>query len=197
LADFYSSYSAYKNYQPASLGGKDIKRFDAEIWRPAGFTPDMKCLELGCGTGGFLEYLAHKKVRDFRGLDHDHALTGVLRPEIRDRFTCQDIGAFLNEDKGAPWDRAGKIVIRVPNGSSPWGMSYQYGDLTHKTAFNPESLRQLATACDLQIDRVYDQRRGSRRRRLTDALVCKLLSWTLLTPPALWGANLYCILRLK
>jgi len=225
LADFYASYSAYKNYQPVTLGSKDIRRLDAEIWVPAAFRTDMRCLELGAGTGQFLAYLAHKGVQDFHGLDHDEALQAVLAPELRDRFTCQDLWQFLADDTAAPWDRivlldvlehfsaeegfrlisslksilsdTGKIIIKVPNGASPWGMSYQHGDLTHKTAFSPESLRQLATACELQVDRIYDQRRGSRRRMLTDALVHKFLSWALLTPPPLWGANLYCILSAK
>ena len=91
----------------------------------------------------------------------------------------------------------GKVVIRVPNVSSPWGINYQYGDLTHKTAFNSESLRQLATACSLNVDLIYDQKRGSRRRMVTDAIVHKFLSWALLTAPPFWGANLYCVLSVK
>lgn len=225
MADFYSSYSAYKNYQPASLSAKDIKRFDEEIWEPGHFSKDHSCLELGSGTGLFLEYLAHKNVKDFQGLDHDDALLPVLRSAIRTHFTCQDVHAFLKENTSSRWDRIilldvlehftpeegfrlmtslkealnprGKIVLKVPNGASPWGMNYQYGDLTHKTAFTSESLRQLATACDLQIDHIYDQRRGSRRRMITDKLVHKFLAWALLTPPPLWGANLYCVLALK
>lgn len=92
---------------------------------------------------------------------------------------------------------SGKVIIKVPNGGSPWGMSYQMGDLTHKTAYNSESLRQVATACGLNVDTIYDQRRGSTRRMFTDAVVNKFLSWALLTPPPFWGANLYAILSLK
>lgn len=225
MADFYSSYSAYKNYQPASLSAKDIKRFDAEIWRPAQFSENQSCLELGSGTGQFLEYLAHKNSQKFQGLDHDEALKEVLRPELRKHFQCADIWQYLSENNDAQWDRivlldvlehftpedsfrlisslknslsqTGKIVLKVPNGASPWGMNYQHGDLTHKTAFTFDSLRQLATACDLEVEKLYDQRRGSRRRMFTDALVHKFLSWALLTPPPLWGANLYCILAHK
>ena len=205
-----------------SLSKKDIKRFDAEIWQPAAFSQSLSCLELGSGTGLFLEYLAHKKIQSFQGIDHDDALVSVLRPEIQKHFHCADIGSYLTENPTAQWDRivlldvlehftpedgfelilslkpilaeTGKIIIKVPNGASPWGMNYQYGDLTHKTAFSTESLRQLATACDLRVDAIYDQKRGSRRRMLTDAVVHKFLSWALLTPPPLWGANLYCVL---
>ena len=92
---------------------------------------------------------------------------------------------------------SGKVINKVPNGGSPWGMSYQMGDLTHKTAYNSESLRQVSTACGLNVDTIYDQRRGSPRRMFTDAVVNKFLSWAMLTPPPFWGANIYPILSLK
>ena len=223
--DFYSSYSAYKNYQPTTLGYKDINRFDDEIWEPAAFTSDMRCLELGAGTGQFLKYLSHKGVQDFYGIDHDSDLKVVIQPEILERFECADVWEFLESSKNTEWDRvvlldvlehfmpedgflllsliakslkpSGKIIIKVPNGGSPWGMSYQMGDLTHKTAYNSESLRQVATACGLSVDTIYDQRRGSPRRMFSDAVVHKFLSWALLNPPPFWGANLYAILSLK
>ena len=97
--DFYSSYSAYKNYQPTTLGYKDINRFDDEIWEPAAFTSDMRCLELGAGTGQFLEYLSHKGVQDFYGIDHDSDLKVVIQPEILERFECADVWEFLESSK--------------------------------------------------------------------------------------------------
>jgi cyclopropane fatty-acyl-phospholipid synthase-like methyltransferase len=223
--DFYSSYSAYKNYQPTNLGRKDIKRFDSEIWGPAAFTPDMVCLELGSGTGEFLQYLHYKGVRNFQGVDQDPKLKTVLKPEILAQFECSDILEFLISPLRTNWDRVvlldvlehftpengfrllslitkrlnpgGKIIIKVPNGGSPWGMSYQAGDVTHKTTFNSESLRQLATASQLCVDNIYDQRRGSRRRVITDTILHKFLSWALINSPPFWGANIYAILSLK
>jgi len=221
-ADFYASYCAYKNYRSPSLAAKDIARFDAEIWTPAAFSADMRCLEIGSGTGAFLAYLAGKGLTNFQGIDHDPALQAVQPPDVAAKFECADVWQYLEALKETTFERIvlldvlehfspdegfrllslvgnalsgqGKIVIKVPNASSPWGLTYQYGDLTHKTAYNAESLRQLATACGLRVDRVYDQRRGSRRRMVTDTIVHRLLSWALLTPPRHWGANLYCVL---
>jgi 2-polyprenyl-3-methyl-5-hydroxy-6-metoxy-1,4-benzoquinol methylase len=223
--DFYSSYSAYKNYQPPKLGLKDIKRFDFEIWGPAAFTPDMACLELGSGIGEFLQYLHHKGVKNFQGVDHDPNLKTVLKPEILARFECTDVWEFLKSPPSTNWDRVilldvlehftpedgfrllslikkvlnpgGIIIIKVPNGGSPWGMSYQAGDMTHKTTFNSESLRQLATASQLCVVNIYDQRRGSRRRVITDKILHKFLSWALINSPPFWGANIYAILSLE
>lgn len=218
---FYSTYSAYKDYGTPALSGKDVARYDVEIWKPASFAPHMACLEIGCGTGEFLSYLAHKGVADFTGIDHDPALQDALPAAVAGRFRCADVWAYLDAARASSFDRVvmldvlehfssddgvrllgrvgemlrpgGKVVVKVPNVSSPWGMRYQYGDLTHKTAYTPESLRQLGIASGLIVDRVYDQRRGSRRRRFTDAVVCRFLTWALLAPPAMWGPNIYCI----
>jgi len=224
-ADFYSSYSSYKNYSTPSLASKDIKRFDAEIWNPAAFSTELSCLEIGSGTGEFLFYLAHKGLKNFRGIDHDAALKKVQSPEVAPNFECLDLWQYLKGCAENKFDRVvlldvlehfspeegshllslvkkilrakGKIILKVPNAASPWGLNYQFGDLTHKTSYTSESLRQLATDCALKVDIVYDQKRGSRRRLMTDTIVNKFLSWALLTPPSLWGANLYCILSSK
>ena len=224
-ADFYSSYSAYKDYHSPSLAPKDIQRFDAEIWNPAAFSTDLRCLEIGSGTGEFLTYLAHKGLEGFHGIDHDPALKEVQTPEVASKFECTDVWQYLEGSAENKFDRVvlldvlehfspeegfrllsltkkvlgekGKIILKVPNAASPWGLNYQFGDLTHKTPYTSESLLQLAIACALKVDSVYDQKRGSRRRLMTNAIVHKFLSWALLTPPPLWGANLYFILSPK
>jgi SAM-dependent methyltransferase len=217
---FYESYAAFKGYETPGLSAKDVARFDAEIWRPASFSAGMRVLELGCGTGQFMAYLAGKDITDITGIDHDPALAGVIPEEVRNCFICTDVMKWLPETAAeAPFDRivlldvlehfkpddafallqkmaarlapGGRIVVKVPNAGSPFGLTYQFGDLTHLTAFNSISLGQLATAAGLRVERLYDQHRGSRRRRFTDAAVRKFLSWALLTPPPLWGANLY------
>jgi len=218
---FYESYSAYKSYQPVSLNAKDISRFDAEIWHPANFEREMRCLEIGAGTGVFLSYLSTKGMSEFYGIDRDPALKSIQLPEIRGKFECVDIWTYLEREDIATFDRIvmldvlehfspedgfrlltslktilnenGKIVVKVPNASSPWGMSYQFGDLTHLTAYTPDSLRQMGVACGLNIDLIYEQKRGSRKRRVLDAMLGRLLSLALLSPPELWGANIYSI----
>ena len=141
--DFYASYCAYKDYRAPSLAAKDIARFDAEIWKPAKFSVDMACLEIGAGTGEFLTYLATKGLSDFHGIDHDPALKDVQAPEVASRFECVDVWQYLENTKDRKFDRIvlldvlehfspeegfrllsmatstltdqGKIVIKVPN----------------------------------------------------------------------------------
>ncbi|MDA8229905.1 MAG: class I SAM-dependent methyltransferase [Magnetospirillum sp.] len=220
---FYGSYASYKKYATPEIGPKHIRRFDTDIWRPGACAADMRFLEIGCGTGAFLAYLAAKGVTDFVGIDHDPALAAVIPETVRDRFACRDVWQALADPDLGELDRVvaldviehfaaedalrlltavkgaltpgGRIVLKVPNAACPWGLQYQFGDLTHRTAFTPHSLRQLATAAGLNVVSVLPHRQGSRRRLATDALVHRFLSWALSTPPEIWTANIIAVLE--
>jgi cyclopropane fatty-acyl-phospholipid synthase-like methyltransferase len=219
----YGTYASYKGYRTPELGSKHMRRFDDEIWRPAECRHDMSFLEIGCGTGAFLAFLAAKGVSRLVGIDHDPALADIVPASVRAHFTCRDLRDALADPAVEPFDRVvaldvfehftadealsllsaiagklndgGRVVLKVPNAASPWGASYQYGDLTHRTAFTPLSMRQLADAAGFRVHRLAPQRQGSRRRLVTDALVHRFLSWALLTPPEIWSANFYAVLE--
>jgi cyclopropane fatty-acyl-phospholipid synthase-like methyltransferase len=220
---FYGSYGAYKDYQTPGLSKKDIARFDEEIWGPAGFTPAMSCLEIGCGTGQFLLYLQRKGLDDLAGVDLDPNLEAVLPSEIKDRVTFGDVRDFLAARPDQRFDRivlldvlehfppeegarllgglktrlcpGGRVLVKVPNAASPWGLNFQHGDLTHMTAYNALSLRQLAAQAGMRLEKVYDQQRGTRRRKFTDSLVNGFLKWALVAPPDFFGINLYALFK--
>lgn len=222
IPDFYQSYATYKRYETPQLGRKQVARFDAEVWHPAGFTTECRVLELGCGTGTFLAYLQARGVENFVGIDHDPALAEVVPPPVRQHFRCADVWKALADDSLGLFDRVAlfdvlehfspddalrllhamrgrlrpgaRVILKVPNAACPWALQYQFGDLTHRTAFTPLSIRQLADAAGYDTAAVYAQRQGSRRRMLTDALLHRFLSWALLTPPEFWSANMYAVL---
>ena len=216
----YGSYASYKGYVTPGVGPKEIRRFDELVWGPAQCDAVMRFLEIGCGTGAFLAYLAAKGCTRFLGVDHDPAVEAVLPAAARGHFRCADVWRALEEAE--PCDRivaldvlehftaddairllglvrdrltpGGRMVVKVPNASSPWGHQYQNGDLTHRTAFTPLSMRQAADAAGLVVVSVHAVRQGSRRRKITDAVVHGFLSWALLTPPEIWTANFVAVL---
>ncbi len=47
----------------------------------------------------------------------------------------------------------GKVVVRFPNGVSPFFGVHQYGDFTHLIPLSPESLGQLAARAGMTISR--------------------------------------------
>jgi SAM-dependent methyltransferase len=222
VSDFYKSYGRYKQYSTPGLSSKIIKRFDSEVWRPAGCENSQRFLELGCGTGQFLAYLAAKGAKNVVGIDHDPELTNVIPESARSFFRQGDILKALGEGQLGLFDRVflfdvlehfspedgltlleairahlapeGVLVLKVPNAASPWGIQYQYGDLTHKTAYTPLSLRQMAEAANMSLVHFYAPMGGSPRRRATEAMLNGLLKWALTQPPDLFSANMYGIL---
>ncbi len=45
----------------------------------------------------------------------------------------------------------GLLLVRVPNGQSPFGLIYQYGDITHINVLSPGRFQQIADASGLRM----------------------------------------------
>ncbi len=220
----YESYGATKQYSTPSLNAKHIRKFDREVWQPAEVSSDHRCLEIGCGTGHFLSFLAHKGVHDFTGIDQDPALTAVMPEAVRAQFHVADAFEHLAQSSAdAPYDRVflfdvlehfsvedgrrlllsikdrladnGMIVLKMPNAGSPWGLQFQHGDLTHLTPYTPESIRQMGVSVGLHCIACYPHLLGSPRRQWTDRLVQRVLNKLVATPPEIWEGNFYALLR--
>ncbi len=222
--EFEATYRRFKAYATPELTAKHVRRFDDEFWTPAGCAPGMSVLEVGCGTGLFLTYLEAKGLSDFLGIDKDPALAGHLPATVAGKVSFVDVWEFLERGAcGRRFDRVvmtdvlehftaadgvrllklladilkvgGRVVVRVPNMGSPWGAAYQCGDLTHKAAFAPGSMRQLALASGYVCRAVYPHRQGSPVRRILDRVFHGLLNHILSAPPEIWSANFYAVLE--
>ena len=221
LPSLYSSYSSYKAYSTPEVGRKQIRQFDKMVWEPGACTNSMNFLEIGCGTGAFLSYLATKGCQNILGIDQDQSLAAVLPRNVQERFLCADAWTVLSTTKPESIDRVialdvlehfraedavrllvaiksclsedGRIIVKVPNASSLWGLQYQFGDLTHCTGYTQGSLHQLAKAAGLKCLMVLPQRLGTRRRVITDTIVHRFLSWAMLNPPEIWSANIVAV----
>lgn len=221
--NFYDGYAAFKNYRQPGLKPKHIRWFDAEFWHPAECHSDMSMVEIGCGTGQFLAYLMSKGVTKIVGIEQDSRAVAAMDPAVATVVQTSDVWAWLDGlpektrfdriamldvlEHFSPGDGVhllerlrkalganGRIVIRVPNMSSPWGAQHQFSDLTHKTAYTPVSLRQLALTAGYDCVRIVPQRRGSPFRRIAEDMLNWVLSRVLSEPPPLWSANMIAVL---
>ncbi len=220
--DFSLTYGAHKSYDTPTLLKKHIRRFDHEFWTPGPPPSGASVLDVGCGPGMFLLYLLDKGIEDFVGVDPDPALPSVMPSEVADRFRNASVWDFLETEAG-PYDRitmwdvfehfapddgaklmgmlrdrlkpGGRIVLRVPNAESPWGLKAQFGDLTHRAPYTPTSMRQLAGALGLAHVAFLDEGEGSKARRAKQKALGWFLDRFLVTPPDIWSGNFVAVLE--
>jgi 2-polyprenyl-3-methyl-5-hydroxy-6-metoxy-1,4-benzoquinol methylase len=220
---FYESYSRFKSYSTPVLKAKHAARFEHDFWQPVACETTHSVLEIGCGTGLFLLYLRKKGVKNFLGIDLDPALSSVMPSEVQENFKVVDVWEFLTDTPPGAYDRivlfdviehfepeqglallerlrkalkpGGRILLKTPNGGSPWGMQHLYGDLTHKTAYTPNSLRHLAVTAGYRCLACRPHFENSPRRQWTDKAFHAFLSRLLMTPPEIWTANFFAVLE--
>ena len=221
IEDFYQVYDRHRTYVNASVRKKHIRNFDEQIWVPAEVKPYHSVLELGTGTGLFLAYLESKGIGDFKGIDSDPKVLEYMPQSIADKVTIGDIWVAL-ENTENHFDRIvmldvfehfsyfegrkllselrthltenGKIILRIPNAASPFGLQYQYNDLTHKAVYGPGSIEHLAYAAGYRVERRLSARRGNPVKKLIESFVFRVLDSVLTEPPPLWGANMIIVL---
>jgi SAM-dependent methyltransferase len=218
-----ATYDEFRDYRTPTLDAGVIRCLDHDFWLPAECRETMSVLDAGCGTGLFLAYLQAKGVDTFIGIDKDPRLSEFIPSQVAGHFRAIDIWGFLDDriettlfDRIALFDvlehfsiedgirlllgliarlsPGGRIVARVPNAASPWGLSHQHGDLTHRTAYTPSSIRQLALAAGCRRVACYPSAQGGRRRRLTESILHGALRWILTSPPEIWSPNLIAII---
>ncbi|MDP7098932.1 MAG: class I SAM-dependent methyltransferase [Rhodospirillales bacterium] len=222
--DFYRVYGEHRTYAPAETRRKHIRQFDAQFWRPAECRAGMSVLELGCGTGIFLAYLRRKRIAEFVGVDADEAVKKYMPDDVAAKVTIGDIRDFIEKTERV-FDRIvmldvfehfsvfegrallsslkpllapeGRIVMRLPNAASPWGLQYQFQDLTHKAIYGPGNIRHLAHAAGYDCLACFSARRGNPFKHFIEDCVHALLNRMLTEPPPVWGANMVVVLKPK
>lgn len=183
---FYGRYVEWKSWgsdqDPAAL--KEM--FEVEMSR-AGVARGAAVLEIGFGSGAFLDWARESGYRT-EGIeinpdlvaaakDRGHAVdAGDPREILRDRGATYDAIVCLDvlEHQTLPelieylevfsncLKHNGKIVARFPNGGSPFGRLYQYGDATHMTVLTGPLMRQLAMVAGLKVIGEYNAARSNR-----------------------------------
>jgi cyclopropane fatty-acyl-phospholipid synthase-like methyltransferase len=219
--DFYGVYDRHRTYVRAEVRRKHLAEFGRNLWEPAEFRPHHRVLELGCGVGLFLAFLEARGLGDYQGVEMDEKVTPFMPAPVREKGSITSFAAFFKDYEGPLFDRVvlldvlehfshgegvgllgeilrllqpdGRIVMRVPNAGSPWGLQYQLNDLTHKASYAPGNIRQLGMAAGLACTAVRPYRRGSWTRRLTDAAVERVFNALLTDPPPIWSANFVAV----
>ena len=91
----------------------------------------------------------------------------------------------------------GRILIRVPNLSSPWGARLFYGSFDHVTPFSPDRIREFADLTVFQVVKMAGQKTGKRRKQFAANVLHAVLSRILPEHPKIWEANIVALLEKK
>ena len=207
-----------------ALKKKHIRQYDMEFLAFADADVGMSVLEVGCGTGIFSRYLREKGFTDVVCLDMDERLAPVLADLAPFQVIFEDAEAYAASISGKrtfdlivmhdvlehlPLTKAcsmfkafhdalapgGRIVIRLPNMSSPWGARFFYGSFEHVTAFSPDRIREFANMTAFRVVKMAGQKTGKRRKQIAANALNAILSRILPEHPEIWEANLLALLE--
>lgn len=111
--------------------------------------------------------------------------------DILEHLHLDDCVSLLRKLHGM-LSKGGKIVIRVPNTTSPWGLRLQFDSFDHITLFSPGRLHELATLTSYKITAIAGQTTGKSRKVLFQRCLHWTLSRLLTYHPEIWEAGLIC-----
>jgi 2-polyprenyl-3-methyl-5-hydroxy-6-metoxy-1,4-benzoquinol methylase len=221
-------YKRVRDRSASPLSPKHLRQYDAEFLAFTGADPTQSVLQIGCGSGLFLRFLAARGFTDVTGVDSDEGLGDVLADlkdndyvialtdgeayvdrhqdsRTFDRIVLLDILEHLALDDGARLlgklkgmlETDGKILIRVPNATSPWGIRMQFDTFDHVTPYAPGRLRELALLAGYDMTAIAGQTTGKPRKVFFQRCLHWILSRLLPYHPEIWEAALVCTFEKK
>ena len=175
--DVGDPYAQWKGWDPAEFArfsAYDSRYFGWHVQRALGSrAAPIEALEVGFGNGRFMGWLraqGHHAV----GVETNTRLVEVARSAgFQAELAVADVKASLRFDLVVAFDvlehvppaqtqafvaqlaarllPGGRLLLRFPNGESPFGLWMQHGDTTHVNAFGLSKMRQLCAECGLHL----------------------------------------------
>jgi len=201
---FNDAYAAWKGWSDISNYNSQKRIFRQEVNR-AGAPDGCSILEIGFGEGLFLEW-GRDNGYEMAGIEINSEMANACRVRGHDIFvgTLEDCH-FLKDrkwelivlfdvlehqsiDSITKWlsmfkdsiTPTGKILARFPNGASPFGRLYQYGDATHSTVITASLLDQLCQLTGLKVEKCYNAARWKNQKdkwRLKNTITTQFIAY--------------------
>ena len=217
-----SFYKSHRERSAISFKRKHLLQYDKEFAKLTGASPTMTVLEIGCGTGLFLRYLEAYEYREIVGIDMDENLADSLADLKRSEIYLDDVTSVLkNKLANRKFDRIvlldvaehlkldvlerlmkllskhinsnGRLLLRVPNIESPWGLKMFYGSFDHVTPLSPGRMYELGVMTNWECEGVFPQEPSQAFRRFKEGFLNQVMGALLSYHPNIWTANLLAV----
>jgi len=191
---FYSGYEEWKGWSQDELSEipsyTSHDYFSREMKR-GNTSSGSKILEIGFGNGEFMQWAkvngyrisgveVHEKLYYLAKERNFNVFLGEITEEINglgrefDVLVAFDVFEHLSKDIIVDYFRSmnhllklgGRVILRFPNGQSPFGRYYQYSDLTHQNVLTGRLIEQIALMTGFSLKGCYNAIRihGKKRR---------------------------------
>lgn len=170
----YLRWKEWKEEDFGNFSKQAGKYFSWHIARAVGRSNiDLRILEIGFGNGCFLGYCKKQGLNatgvevnkelvnraNAAGFKAFSSLEEICPKEPFDLVVAFDVLEHLElsalkslmEKLPVLLSKEGAVIIRVPNGDSPFSGRHQHGDITHVTCFGEFKFRQIAQAHGLIV----------------------------------------------
>lgn len=173
-----SNYEEWKNWRLndfATLSRKDESYFK-EITKKFTLGENTNILEIGFGNGSFLKFgkkynckiagieiipelvtrakdNGYEAYTDLDEISVERKFDLIVMFDVLEHIQQNEIVEFLIKINNLLND-GGVLLLRTPNGSSPFGLTNQHGDITHCTVVTPPKLDFWAQNTGFNLDLV-------------------------------------------
>jgi len=165
VSKFKSKDSTNRNFEKSVYRWYEYKYFPLLN----GLDLDARILDLGCGAGLMLRFLADKGFTSAKGIDISEEQVAlatcrgliaevadifeylinkvnyydaVIVLDVIEHFSKDELIILIPQIYNSLRD-GGRLIIQTPNGEGLFSSQIIYGDLTHLTVFTPGSMEQL------------------------------------------------------
>lgn len=223
----YEQWTGWNADSFALTSRADAAYFDAEVFDRLLLPAASRVLEVGFGNGSSMGH-ARRIGHRVTGIETNVALQSrasaagfdvitttvdiagdtfdaVMAFDVLEHIPAEDTVEFLGK-LARSLKTGGSIVLRFPNGDSPFGRVNQHGDVTHVNVIGSTKIRYFASAAGLSVVTIKNperpsahlsarQRCGRLLRSVIVASVERLVGWTFFGGRLPLAPNMIAVLK--
>lgn len=169
-------YKEWKNWHSENFASasEEEKLYFKKLIKKFKLGENLEVLEIGFGNGAFLDFsnsvgwsisgveligqlvdrAIQNKYKAFQGIDaipSQNKYDLIVAFDVLEHIESNQILNFFEKIKDL-LNPSGILIVRVPNGSSPFGLSNQHGDITHHTIITESKMGYWVNCVNLELN---------------------------------------------